>query len=194
MKKSIRNGLIASTLLLTLTSCDTNKISGLRDISSKIIPSDPWAFAVQLTATFFLVLILAKFLVKPIRKFVAARQELIQNNLDEAATKNKEANALLDEANSSIKEAKKTSKEMVENAKVTALNEKDRILNETKEEVASMKEKARKDIENERTQMKQEISDEVIDVALLAASKVVEREITDEDNRKLVSSFIEDKE
>ena len=55
-----------------------------------------------------------------------------------------------------------------------------------------MKEKARKDIENERTQMKEELSKEVIDVALLAASKVVEREVSKEDNERLIDSFIKD--
>ena len=54
------------------------------------------------------------------------------------------------------------------------------------------KEKARKDIENERTQMKEELSREVIDVALLAASKVVEREVSKEDNERLIDNFIKD--
>ena len=55
-------------------------------------------------------------------------------------------------------------------------------------------EKARKDIENERIQMKEELSREVIDVALLAASKVVEREVSEKDNKKIIDDFIKDKE
>lgn len=166
----------------------------LKDIADKIIPDDPWAFVVQLTATFLLVLILAKFLVKPVRNYIAARQAYIQGNLDEAANKNKEADEKLLDANTQLKEARVTSKQMVENAKVTALNEKDRIVEETKVEVASMKEKARKDIENERIQMKEQLSKEVIDVALLAASKVVEREVSEKDNKKIIDDFIKDKE
>lgn len=166
----------------------------LKDIADKIIPDDPWAFVVQLTATFLLVLILAKFLVKPVRNFIAQRTAYIQGNLDEAANKNKEADEKLLDANNQLKEARTTSKQMVENAKVTALNEKDRIIEETKEEVASMKEKARKDIENERIQMKEQLSKEVIDVALLAASKVVEREVSEKDNKKIIDDFIKDKE
>lgn len=166
----------------------------LKDIADKIIPDDPWAFVVQLTATFLLVLILAKFLVKPVRNYIAARHAYIQGNLDEAANKNKEADEKLLDANTQLKEARVTSKQMVENAKVTALNEKDRIVEETKVEVASMKEKARKDIENERIQMKEQLSKEVIDVALLAASKVVEREVSEKDNKKIIDDFIKDKE
>lgn len=178
--------------MLFLAEEEGNDFSALKEIADKIIPDDPWAFVVQLSATFVLVLILAKFLVKPVRKYIAARQEYIQGNLDEAATKNEEADIKLADANKQLKEARTTSKEMVENAKVTALNEKDRILNEANEEVSLMKEKARKDIANERVQMKEELTKEVIDVALLAAGKVVEREVSKEDNEKIIDSFIKD--
>ena len=70
------------------------------------------------------------------------------------------------------------------------MNEKKRIMDETKQEVANMKDKAYKDIESERLKMKEDISSEVIDVALLAASKVVNRNINDEDNHKIVSDFV----
>ena len=171
---------------------ENDTFGDLKDIADKIIPDDPWAFVVQLTATLILVLILSKFLVKPVRNYIAQRQAYIQGNLDEAASKNQEADIKLADANKQLKEAKTTSKQMVENAKVTALNEKDRIVEETKAEVISMKEKARKDIENERIQMKEQLTSEVIDVALLAASKVVEREVSEEDNKKIIDEFIND--
>ena len=55
-----------------------------------------------------------------------------------------------------------------------------------------MKKKATNDIENERNKMKKELTDEMVDVAILAASKVVDREITEKDNRKIVSDFIKE--
>ena len=166
----------------------------LKDIANKIIPDDPWAFVVQLVSTFILVIILAKFLVKPVRKYIAARQAYIQNDLDEAKVKNEQASINLTESDAKLKEARKVSKEMVETAKVTALNEIDRIIEETKEEVRLLKEKAKLDIESERKKMKEEFKNEVIEVALSAASKVVEREVNDKDNKKIIDSFInEDK-
>lgn len=173
---------------------EDDKFSDLKNIADKIIPNDPWAFVVQLLATLILVIIIAVFLVKPVRKYIAARQEYIQNNLDEAANKNSEADTKLQNADNQLKEARKTSKEMIETAKVTALNEKDRILDETKEEVLQMKEKARKDIDNERKKLQEQISSEIIDVALLAANKVIEREVNDDDNKKIIESFIKENE
>lgn len=170
----------------------SDDFSDLKDIGNKIIPSDIWSFIIQLGATAILVLILAKFLVKPARKFIEARKNYISSNLEEAETKNKEANEKLSFANEQIKNASKKSKDMIDDAKVTALNEKEKIVKDTQLEVASMKNKALKDIESERLKMKEDLSNEVIDVALLAASKVVNREISKEDNQKIVEDFIKD--
>lgn len=181
-------------LLINLVFADENDtFADLKEIGNKIIPSDIWGFVIQLCATGILVLIIAKFLVKPARQFIAARKEYIEKNLEEAASKNKEADEKLLEANARIKEAKVVGKEIIDTAKVTALNEKDRIVEETKKEVVSLKQKAREDIEMERQKMKEDLSSEVIDVALLAASKVVEREVSTQDNQRIVADFIKDR-
>lgn len=171
---------------------ESDPFADLKEIGNKIIPSDIWGFVIQLCATGILVLIIAKFLVKPARKFIAARKEYIENNLSEAANKNKEADEKLMEANARMKEARLAGKEIIDTAKVTALNEKDRIVEETKKEVLSMKQKAKEDIEMERQKMKEDLSSEVIDVALLAASKVVEREVTTQDNQRIIADFIKE--
>lgn len=169
---------------------ESDKFADLKKIADKIIPSDPWAFLVQLLATFILVLILAKFLVKPARKYISERQAYIQGNLDEANNKNLEADEKLADANKQIKDAKITSKQMIESAKVSALNEKDKIIDDAKNEASLIKEKAKTDIEYERKTMKEQLNNEVVDIALLAASKVVEREVSEKDNQKIIESFI----
>ena len=45
--------------------------------------------------------------------------------------------------------------------------------------------------EKEREEAKQEIRDEIINVAMMAASKIVEREISKADNEKLVNDFLD---
>ncbi len=179
-------------LNIILLAEENDAFSDLKEIANKIIPDDPWAFVVQLLATAILVFILAKFLVKPVRNYLKSRQDYIQGNIDEANNKNTEADNKLSMANKQLKDAKTTSKEMIENAKVVALNEKDKILNETQQEVTLMKDKALKDIENEKIKMQEQISNEIIDVALLAANKVIGREVNKDDNTKIIEDFIED--
>ena len=179
-------------LLILAESEQSDPFADLKKIGEKIIPNDPIAIIVQLLATFLLVLILYKFLVKPVRKFVQKRHDYVEQNINEATTKNEEANKLLEEANNYLKDAKVASKEMIENAKVTALNEKDRIVNDTKNEVQAMRDKAHLDISRDRREMEEELQTEVVNIALAAASKVVEREVTEEDNEKYIQSFVKD--
>lgn len=173
-----------------ISLADNDALGSLKDIGSKIIPNDIWSVVIQLLATAILVLILAKFLVKPAKKFIKERQEYIQSNIDEAINKNKEADDRLSMAEKQLQDSRVAGKEIIENAKVTALSEKKKIVDETKKEVITLKDKAYQELESERLKMKKELSEEVVDVALLAASKIVEREINEEDNRKIVSDFV----
>ena len=79
---------------------------------------------------------------------------------------------------------------MIESAKVSALNEKDKIIDDAKNEASLIKEKAKTDIEYERKTMKEQLNNDVVDIALLAASKVVEREVNEKDNQRIIESFI----
>ena len=178
-------GLIDKLYLITLDDLDS-----LKDIGNKIIPNDIWAVITQLVATAILVFILAKFLVKPAKKFIEARKEYIANNLNEAEEKNKKAEENLLQSEQILKKSRLEGKDIIENARENAISEKRRIVDETKKEVNSMRDKAYQDIESERLKMREEITTEVIDVALLAATKVVDRNLNDEDNRKIVSDFV----
>ena len=184
--------LINQLFLITLASQETSDdpFASLKEIGNKIIPNDPWAFVVQLVATAILVLILAKFLVKPAKKFIEARKAYIANNLSEAEEKNKKAEENLSNSEDILKKSRIEGKQIIENARENAVSEKKRIVDETKKEVNSMRDKAYQDIESERLKMREEITNEVIDVALLAATKVVDRNLNDEDNRKIVSDFV----
>ena len=37
-----------------------------------------------------------------------------------------------------------------------------------------------------------DLSDQIVDVALSASSKILEREVNEEDNKKIVDSFVKD--
>lgn len=182
-----------SLIFFTSTSGD-DPFADLKEIGSKIIPNDIWSFVVQLLATFILVLILAKFLVKPAKNFINARKAFIENNINEAVNKNKEADENLLKAENRLRKSREESKEIINNAKEIAINEQKRIMDETKSEVSAMRDKAYQDIESERLKMKEDLSNEVVDVALLAASKVIDRNVSNQDNRKIVQDFIDGQE
>ena len=69
--------------------------------------------------------------------------------------------------------------------------EKNKIINATKEEVRNLKIAADKDIEESRRRAKDDIKREIIDVAFQASEKILQREINEDDNEKVLNNFID---
>ena len=79
-----------------------------------------------------------------------------------------------------------------EEAENQALELRKEILLKAEEEAQAKKDKALRDIEKQKLEAKEDIHREIVGVALLAAQKIVEREIDEKDNTRLVEDFIKD--
>ena len=79
-----------------------------------------------------------------------------------------------------------------EEAENQALEVRKEILLKAEEEAQAKKEKALRDIEKQKLEAQEDIHREIVGVALLAAQKIVEREIDENDNTRLVEDFIND--
>ncbi|MDY4788541.1 MAG: F0F1 ATP synthase subunit B [Bacilli bacterium] len=160
------------------------------DVGGKIAISLP-ALITQLLATLILFLVIKKFLYPHAINYINKRKEYITNSVDQATKMNEQAQKNVQASEEALKEAYKEAHTIVDNAKIEALNQKDKILKETQEEVINKKAQLDKDLEAEKIKMRETIRREMVDVALLAASKVIDREVNDSDNEKLVKNFIE---
>ncbi len=65
------------------------------------------------------------------------------------------------------------------------------ILAEARREQQELLERSRRDIEREMERSMAELRLQVVDLAIAAASKLVQRNLTDDDNRRLVREFVE---
>lgn len=161
------------------------------DVSQKIFPNIE-SLIVQLIATCILVFFVIKFFWKPIKKNIDTRREYIKKNIDEASQLNDEAHINLENSNKTIKDANVEARRIKEKAEADALLARQNILNQAEEDANRRLKLAEEQIIKEREEAKQEIHNEIINVAMMAASKIVEREINKEDNEKLVKEFLEE--
>lgn len=162
------------------------------DVSAKIFPNIG-SLVVQLLATTVMVFVVVKFFWKPIKANLDTRREYIKKNIDEAGKLNEEAQINLENSNKAIKDANVEARRIKENAETEALLARQKILNKAEEEASNKLKIAEEQIIKEREEAKQEIREEIINVAMMAASKIVEREINKEDNEKLVNDFLDNK-
>lgn len=144
-----------------------------------------------LISTLVLVLLAKKFFWNSIANFVNARKVIIEQSLKEASDKEVEAQKLFDQGNEQLKEAKEQAVAIVDHAKKEAQVTSDKIVNQAKEEADRKIKKAQEEIELESEKAMTQIKNEIIDVAFLAAEKIVEKQVDKEKYEDDVNELID---
>jgi len=139
-----------------------------------------------------LVFILYKLAWKPILSAVENREKRIQESLDRAEQAQKEADEKLETYQKMIAEAKQETQEIIAKGRKTAESLREAIVSKANEESSRLVENAKKDISLEREKALEEIRNLVVDLSMSAASKLVERSLTDQDHKKIVESYLKE--
>ena len=151
---------------------------------------DPVTMIATLINTLILFLVLKHFLFKPVNKILDERKQNVEETYRQADEKLSEAARLESEYTEKLANAKEESAEIVKNATKRAQTRSDEIIAEAKKEASSLMVKANADIEKEKKRAVNQITDEISDIALAVAEKVVEKEIDPKDHERLIESFI----
>ena len=125
-----------------------------------------------------------------ILKSVEERERRIQQQLDEAERARAEAQRLLEEHRRLAASAKAEAQELIANAKAIADKERATLLAKAREEYEDLLARARKDIEEEREKAILALRREAVDLSIAAASKLLEAQLDNEANRRLVTEYL----
>jgi F-type H+-transporting ATPase subunit b len=145
-----------------------------------------WTLVVFLLVFFTL----SKFAFGPITKAVADREQALLDAIEAARKDREEAARLLAEHRAAIEAARGEAQRFIAEARAQAEKMKADMLEQTHAQQAELLERARRDIESEKTKAIDELRREAIDLALAGASKVIEKNLDDAQNRKLVESYL----
>ena len=125
-----------------------------------------------------------------ILKMVEEREHRIQKQLDEAEKARVEAQALLEEHKKLVAQARASAQEILATAKSAATKEREALLAKTREEQEQMIERARQEITAEKEKAVQALRREAVELSIAAASKLIEKNLTTDSNKKLVSDYL----
>ena len=151
----------------------------------------PWTLIAQLCNLGIQVLLIKKFLFKPIREVLAKRQAKADEDIRAAETAKAEADSIKTEYEQNMLEAKQKAESILDNATKMANQKSDEILKKANEDAVLLKNKAEQDIALEKRKAVNEIKDEIGSMAMQIAGKVIEREISEQDHTRLIDEFIE---
>ena len=151
----------------------------------------PWTFIAQICNLFIQVFLIKKFLIKPVKEVIEKRKQLATKELDEARVSNEEAAKLKAEYEQNLADAKNEANEIIASANRTAVSKSEEIISNANKEAAAIRNKAEADIELERKAAVNGVKNEIGSMAVDIANKIIEREVNEEDHKKLIDEFIE---
>ena len=137
-----------------------------------------------------LLVVLSKFAFGPITAAVEARERALEKAIDDAKRDREEAARLLAEHKAQIEGARNDAQRLIGDARAAGERVKATMLEETRAQQQELLDRARRDIAHERDRAIADLRREAVDLALAGASKVIEKNLDSETNRKLVESFL----
>ena len=160
------------------------------ELYQALITLDGWTFLAQICNLMIQLVIFKKFLLKPIKQVIADRKAKADSEIADAQKLRTEAEAMKAEYEQNLQNARTEANQIVTAAQKTATARSEEIVGEARAQAAALKQKAEADIAQERKKAVNEVKDEIGGIAMEIASKVVEREISEEDHKDLIDEFI----
>jgi F-type H+-transporting ATPase subunit b len=151
-----------------------------------------WTFVFQILNTFILFLILRKLLFKPVTEFMKNREDDIVGSIKEAESKNKEADGLKQEYTTKLKGIEEEGRQIIKDASKRAEKRASEIVKAAEKEAGQLRERASVEINREREKAINSLKDDIASIAMLAASKVVEKDLDEKTHHDLVKNFIDE--
>ncbi len=155
---------------------------------------DIWTVIFSLINILVLFLFLKKFLFGRVNAMLEKRASMVQEDLDKAKQNAQEAEALKQDYESTLRSAKDEARQIVSDAKQNAKLQGNEITAAAQQEANQLLAEAQKQIARERQQTLDGVQGEIADLALAAATRLMEEEMDDAKNRALVDAFLTEEE
>jgi len=161
------------------------------DFNIHVIP-DPVNFGLQLLATIILFMVVRHFLYQPVSNLIAKRKEIIAANLAAAEEQKAEISKIKSGYEAEIVEAQTKAKEIVDDSRKQGEDLKQQIVEQAHLEAKQIKDRAAKDIEREKEQAQREMKDQIAQVSMLVASKLIQKNLDNQVQENLIDQFIDE--
>lgn len=152
---------------------------------------NPLNIAIHLVNIVVLYALLRMLLYKPVSKFMAGRTARIEKQLADAAQALEDANQKKDSYDALLHNADAEAKKKLLESNRQANEQAAGILETAKEHAQETLQEARSKAAEERRTAIQSLEGQITDMAITLAGQILQREVTEADNHKVIESFFE---
>ena len=155
-------------------------------MNNPLVQLDPGLYIWTIVIFLTLLALLAKFAWRPLLQALDARQESIRQALDDAAKAKQELERLQTESQRILAEARGEAETIVARTRDDANRFRDEMRQKAQQEAAVIVKNAGKQIELETARAVQQIRHEAVDLSVAIASKLLQRNVSKQDNERLI--------
>ena len=159
-------------------------------MDNPLVQPDPGLFIWTILTFLVLLGLLAKFAWKPLLHALENRQEMIRKSLDDAEQAKRELERVQQESATIVSQARVEADSIVANSRADAAKLREELRQKARTEADSIVANAERQIHQETERALSQIRKEAVDVSLMVASKLIQRNLTKEDNEVLIEEAL----
>ena len=159
-------------------------------MDNPLVQPDPGLFIWTIITFLVLLGLLAKFAWGPLLKALEERQETIRRSLADADQAKQDLERLQKESAQIIAEARSEAQSIVVRSRDEAETVRASLKQKAQEEGQALIRSAQRQIELETARAVQQVRHEVVDLSLAVASKLIKKNLTQEDNDALIQDSL----
>ena len=155
-------------------------------MNNALVQPDPGLYVWTILTFLVLLALLAKFAWRPLLEALERRQESIRKSLDDARQARQEVEQLRAEASRILAQARSEADAILSATRADANQLRDEMRQKARAESAGIVKNAERQIELETARALQQIRHEAVDLSLAIASKLLQRNLSKDDNARLI--------
>ena len=165
------------------------------DMGNRIFGLDPQLLAdtaITLLAMLVLFILLSYLLFNPARKLIQKRKDFIQSQLDDAAKAQADAKEMKSQYDERLSQVDAEAAELLAEARRKALDREKEIVDQASEEAHQIKVRAEKEVELEKSRVRDEMKQEMVQVASAMAGRFVAASMDEDKQAQLIDETLKE--
>ena len=147
---------------------------------------------IQLLAILVLFIGLSYLLFNPVRELLRKRQETIKKEMEDAKKDKEDAAKLREDYEAKMRDVSKESEAILSETRKKALKKETEIVNEAREEAGRIMDRANREIELEKSKVRDEVKKEMIAVASAMAGRIVTASMDEAKQNELIEDTLKE--
>jgi F-type H+-transporting ATPase subunit b len=159
-------------------------------MDNPLVQPDPGLFIWTIVTFLVLVALLAKFAWRPLLQALDKRQQAIRKSLDDADRAKQELERLHQESAQIVAQTRVEAESIISRSRADAERLREEMKQAARTEAATIVRNAERQIQLETEHARQQIRREAVDLSVMIASKLIRRNISKEDNERLIDEAL----